>query len=199
MFLFSSSKAFSCNCLLLLPVPAKPVNLQLSFSVSVCESGLHFCLHLLILIVIRSHSRTCRRHLTVSVCRRCLTVSVCRRCLTVSVCCCYLAVSVCCCLTVSVCCCRQTPQLPVAARAASFFKYSNENALRFSKIQLKYWNHLYSATRCKTFTITIIMPLITNITAKANLKIPLSKYFIAIKAISTKAMNNKLNITNLVW
>ncbi|WP_316557415.1 hypothetical protein [Methanimicrococcus hongohii] len=34
---FCSGKVSSCNCLLLLPAPAEPVNLQLSFNVAVSD------------------------------------------------------------------------------------------------------------------------------------------------------------------
>ncbi|WP_316558037.1 hypothetical protein [Methanimicrococcus hongohii] len=63
-------------------VPAEPASLQLSFTATCscwacqsatvfsccCRSGLCFRLYLLFLIIIRSHSRTCRSYLQVSVC-----------------------------------------------------------------------------------------------------------------------------------
>ncbi|WP_316558495.1 hypothetical protein [Methanimicrococcus hongohii] len=50
-------------------LPAEPARLQLFFNVAVAgglcrhRSGLRCCLHLLFFIIIRSHSRTCRRYL----------------------------------------------------------------------------------------------------------------------------------------
>ncbi|WP_316557679.1 hypothetical protein [Methanimicrococcus hongohii] len=53
--LSGAGKVLSYNCLLLLPIPAEPARLQLSFNVAACRSGLRFRLYLLIFIVIRWH------------------------------------------------------------------------------------------------------------------------------------------------
>ncbi|WP_316557820.1 hypothetical protein [Methanimicrococcus hongohii] len=55
-----------CNCLLLLSAPAKPANLQLFFGL-LPAIRFAFPPASALFLVIRSHSRTCRRHLQVSV------------------------------------------------------------------------------------------------------------------------------------